>query len=164
MFAGLYLGYGYVSSVTIRAATRSLDLFFLIACLFSILAVVVRQAWSAALLGTVTGLIFLGTPAPFAPHIAASLVANGFVFDLFLRMVKSDPQSYSRNTIIAAATVGNLVMAVVGLALLQVAGAIPASITIWAVALIGDSLVGAAGALLGLSIARRVRGASIARR
>ena len=156
VFAGLYLGYGYVSSVTLRSITRSTDLFFLIAVLFTVLAYEVRQSWSATLLGTITGIIFLGTPAPFALHIAASLIANGLVFDIYVRLMNRRTTPPSRLQVIMGATLGNFVMAIVGLSALQAVGA-SLPWYIWAVAIVGDSFVGGLGAVFGIAVVRRLR-------
>ncbi len=156
VFAGLYLGYGYVSSVTLRSITRSTDLFFLIAVLFTVLAYEVRQSWSATLLGTISGVIFLGTPAPFALHIAASIIANGLVFDLYLRLMNRRTTPPSRVHVVTGATIGNLVMAIVGLSALQAVGTI-LPWYIWAAAIVIDTLVGGLGALFGIAIVRRLR-------
>ncbi len=155
-FAGLYLAYGYVSSVTLRSFTRSTDLFFLIAALFTILAYEVRQPWSATFLGATTGIIFLGTPAPFAVHIAGSLVANGLVFDIYLRLMNRRTTPPSRFHVTSGAILGNLVMAIVGLSALQAVGTI-LPWYIWAGAIAADSLVGGLGALFGIAVVRRIR-------
>jgi hypothetical protein len=109
-FAAVYLAYGYVSGVTLpQQITHSADLFFLIATLFTVLALEVRQSWSATLLGTITGLIFLGTPgAPFPIHITASLVGNGLVFDGYLRLLSRRTIPPSKLHMVSAATLGNL--------------------------------------------------------
>ena len=154
-FAAIYIGYGYASNVAFPRALRSLDLFFLISAMFAILAVVVAKPGAATLLGTVTGLILFGSPAPAAQHIAASLIANGLFFDLYLRATsRSNP--VSRTHIITAAAIGNLVMAIVGLLTFQASG-LPIASEAWPIALIGDPLIGAAGALFGLSVVRRIQ-------
>ena len=156
-FAAIYIGYGYVSSVFFRQFTRSLDLFFLIAVLFAVLAVIVEKPGTATLLGAVTGLIFFGTPAPAAQHIAASHLANGLVFDLYLYFTRMKRvNSMSRAHITIAAALGNLVMAIVGLLALEASG-LPIPAIVWPLALVGDPIVGAAGGLFGLSVARRIR-------
>ena len=104
-FAALYLVYGAISGVTLRAVTLSQDLLFLIAALFAVLALIVRQAWSATLLGSITGLVFLGTPgAPFPLHITASLIANGLAFDMYLRLMNRRTTPPTRWHIVTAAT------------------------------------------------------------
>ena len=155
--SGLYLAYGYVSSSTLpRNLTRSLDLFFLIPILFTVLAAVSRRRWSATLLGIITGLIFLGTPgAPFPAHITISLVANGLVFDLYVRLTGPESSRYGITHLVVAGTLGNLVMAVVGLIVLQAVG-IPSLLDVWILALVGDTIVGALGAFLGTIVVRRV--------
>jgi hypothetical protein len=52
---------------------------------------------------------------------------------------------------------GNLAMALTGLLVLQAVG-VPSLAVIWAIALIGDTLVGAAGAFFGTIIVERVKG------
>jgi hypothetical protein len=52
---------------------------------------------------------------------------------------------------------GNLAMAPTGLLVLQAVGG-PSSVLIWAIALIGDTLVGAAGAFFGTIVVERVKG------
>ena len=156
-FSGVFLAYGYVSGVSLpQSITHSLDLFFLIATLFTILALEIRQSWSATLLGTITGVIFLGTPGAPAPyHITAALVGNGLVFDLCLRIMSRRTIPPSRGQMITAAALGNLVMAVVGLSALQPTVPIPA--ILWPVLLPATTLVGAAGALFGIAVVRRLR-------
>ncbi len=158
MFAGLYLGYGYVSSVTLRGVTRSADLFFLIACLFTILASVVQKPWASTLLATVTGLVFLGTPGTLAIHITVALVTNGLVFDLYLRLTRSGIDHASRTDIVVAATLGNLVMAAITFATLQLVGLLTLSLPLVVVFVIVDGLLGVAGAIFGLGVVGRVRG------
>lgn len=164
-FAALYLGYGYVSSLTLRTATRSLDLFFLIAVLFTILASITRRAWSSTLLGTVTGILFLGqafSGAPFSPHIPLSLVANGIVFDSYVRFTGSETSRYERNHLIVAAALGNFVMALVGLGVLQAVGILGSSssviywVAIYATFSLANIVVGALGALLGSIVITRL--------
>ncbi len=153
--SGLYLAYGYFSSVTLRTATRSLDLFFLIAVLFTVLAGVTRRPWSATLLGTVNGFIFLGTPAPFAAHITISLIANGLVFDLYVRLTGAESRRYGTGHMVMAGALGNFVMALVGLILLQAVG-VASPFIVWVIAVVGDTVVGALGAFLGTIVVRRV--------
>ena len=157
LFSGVFLAYGYVSGVSLpQAITHSLDLFFLIATLFTILALEIRQSWSATLLGTITGVIFLGTPGAPAPyHITAALVGNGLAFDLCLRVMSRRTLPPSRGQMVAAAAVGNLVMAVVGLSALQPTITIPTFL--WPVLLVATTLLGAAGALFGIAVVRRLR-------
>ena len=79
----LYLVYGYASGVTFGHAILELDLFFLISALFTTVVSMTRIRWSAALLGTVNGLILLGEPnAPLA--ITLPMIPKGLVFDLAL--------------------------------------------------------------------------------
>ncbi len=159
LFSGVFLAYGYVSGVSLpQAITHSLDLFFLIATLFTILALEIRQSWSATLLGTITGVIFLGTPtAPNAPsyHITLALVVNGLAFDLCLRVMSRRTIPPSRGQMVTAAAVGNLVMAVVGLSALQPTITIPT--LLWPVLVAATTLIGAAGALFGIAVVRRLR-------
>ena len=156
-FAALYLVYGAISGVTLRAVTLSQDLLFLIAALFAVLAIIVRQAWSATLLGTITGLVFLGTPgAPFPLHITASLIANGLAFDVYLRLMNRRTTPPTRWHIVTAATLGNLVMAVVGLSALQAVGS-TWPYYVWAGFVLIGGLMGAIGALFGLAVVRRIR-------
>ncbi len=154
-FAAIYIGYGYVSSVFFRQFTRSADLFFLISAFFAIIAVIVRKSGATTLFGVITGLIFFGTPAPAAQHIAASLTANGLVFDIYVKATNS-LISLSRTHIFVAAALGNLAMAIVGLLALQASGLELLPI-VWAIAVISDPIVGVAGAFFGLRIAQRVR-------
>src|SRR5713101_7472757 len=154
--AALYLAYGYVSGVTLGSLIFSLDLLFLIAALFTILALIVRQPWSATLLGAITGLVFLGTPgAPFPLHITASLIGNGLVFDAYLLLMNRRTTPPSKPQIVTAATLGNLVMATVGLSALQVVGTVLPEY-LWAVLVANSGLVGALGAVLGLAVVRRI--------
>lgn len=154
-FAAIYIGYGYASSIFFRQFTRSADLFFLISAFFAILTVTVRKTGATTLFGVITGIIFFGTPAPAAQHIAASLAANGVVFDLYVKATNS-LSSLSRTHILVAAALGNLAMAIVGLLALQASGLQLLSI-VWAIAIITDPLVGVAGAFFGLRLAQRIR-------
>ncbi len=164
-FAAIYIGYGYVSSVFFRQITLSVDLFFLLAAMFSILAVVVKKSGAALLLGTVTGLILLGSPAPASQHIAASLIAGGLTFEMSLILL-SRVLSSSRVRIVLAGALGNFALAAVGLFTLQFFG-LPLSAEVWglklaletfvAITIIRDTLVGAVGAFFGLSVAERVQ-------
>ena len=60
--SALYLGYSYVSGVTLGHTIREIDLFFLISAVFTILVSLTRKHWTATILGTVTGLILVTTP------------------------------------------------------------------------------------------------------
>ncbi len=158
-FAAVYIGYGYVSSLFFRQLTLSVDLFFLLAAMFALLAVVVRKSGAALLLGIVTGVTLLGSPAPAAHHIGASLVAGGLVFDIYLMLTRGI-RSLSRLHITIAAGLGNLALSAVGLYTLQVSGLVlPPQLApqLWALALARDSLAGIAGARFGLSVSRRIR-------
>jgi len=157
VLTGLYIAYGYVSSVELRSATRSLDLFFLLPAFFAILVSLTGKRWSATLLATINGLVFLGTPAPFALHITLSLIVNGIVFDLYLQHASSSLLDPTRKHLVLAGVLGNLAMAPAGLLVLQVAG-FPSSADVWALALIGDTIVGGAGAFFGATVVERVRG------
>lgn len=140
-----------------RTATRSLDLFFLLPAFFAILVSLTGRRWSATLLGTINGLVFLGTPAPFPLHITASLIANGLVFDLYLQRSSKSLLDPTRRDLILAGTLGNLAMVPVGLLVLQVFG-VASGLVVWAIALVGDVSVGAVGAFFGALIVERVRG------
>jgi len=63
---------------------------------------------------------------------------------------------------VVAGTLGNLAMAPTGLLILQAVFGIsvlgPSPTATWAIALIGDTLVGAAGAFFGTIIVERVKG------
>lgn len=157
VLTGLYIAYGYASSVELRSATRSLDLFFLLPAFFAILVSLTGRRWSATLLATINGLIFLGTPAPFPLHITISLIANGLVFDLYLQRSSKSLLDPSRRDLVIAGTLGNLVMAPVGLLILQAAG-LASSIDVWVIALVGDTIVGGVGAFFGAVVVDRVRG------
>lgn len=162
-FAALYLAYGYLSSIAFRTATRSMDLFFLIALLFTVLVSMIQKPWASTLLATVSGVIFLGTPAPFAVHIAISLIANGVVFDLYLRLMSKNRLPSPRD-VVAAAGLGNLAMSGSGFVTLGLVGILALPVAIVVVALVADSLLGVAGALVGLGVVARFRGISQARR
>ena len=159
LIAGLsavYLAYGYASGVALGNSVLSLDLFFLIAALFAVLAGVTRRMWSATALGTVTGLILLGTPsAPFPAHITLSLIANGLVFDSYLRLRDFQKDEDIRNNLVIAGALGNLVMVPVGLGILQLVG-ISTPPILWAISVVGNTVVGALGALLGSIVITRL--------
>jgi len=155
-FSAILLAYGAFSGVYLTPVIHSIDLFFLIATLFTILALEIRQSWSATLLGTITGLIFFGTPGAPAPyHITAALVGNGLTFDLVLRLMIKRTMPPSRVQIVSAAAIGNFVMAIVGLSALQLTVTITA--LQWAVLVPVTVLLGVAGALFGLALERRIR-------
>jgi hypothetical protein len=158
--SALYLGYGYVSGVTLGHAIREVDLFFLISVLFTVLVSLTHKHWIATILGTVTGLILVATPgAPLAVTLA--LIPNGIVFDLTLRAGDHIFDNTSRKRFIAAGALGNFAMAVFGLAMLQAFGffhglGVSTLLVIWVTALVGDTLVGALGALFGTAVVRRL--------
>ena len=140
--------------------TRSLDLFFLLPAFFAILVSLTGKKWGGTILGTIIGLIFLGTPSAagnFSPHITASVIVNGLVFDLYLQRSGESLLDPSRRHLVVAGTLGNFVMAPTGLLILQAVGG-PSSAVIWAIALIGDTLAGALGAFFGTIVIERVKG------
>jgi hypothetical protein len=156
----LFIVYGYVSSIEFRSVTRSLDLFFLLPAFFAILVSLTGKKWGGTILGTIIGLIFLGTPSAagnFSPHITASVIVNGLVFDLYLQRSGGSLLDPSRRHLVVAGTLGNFVMAPTGLLILQAVGG-PSSAVIWAIALIGDTLAGALGAFFGTIVVERVKG------
>jgi hypothetical protein len=160
MLTALFTAYGYVSSVELRSLTRSLDLFFLLPAFFAILVSLTGKKWGGTILATIIGLIFLGTPSAgsnFSPHITASVIINGLVFDLYLQHSGTSPLDPSRKHLVLAGTLGNLAMAPAGLLVLQAVGT-ASPLLIWAIALIGDTLVGAAGAFFGTIVVERVKG------
>jgi len=160
VLTALFTAYGYLSSIELRTVTRSLDLFFLLPAFFAILVSLTGKKWAGTILGTVIGLIFLGTPSAgsnFSPHITASVIVNGLVFDLYLQRSGGSLLDPSRKHLVLAGTLGNLAMAPTGLLVLQAVG-VPSLAVIWTIALIGDTLVGAAGAFFGTIIVERVKG------
>lgn len=160
VLTALFTAYGYVSSIELRPVTRSLDLFFLLPAFFAILVSLTGKRWSGTILGTIIGLIFLPTPSAagnFSPHIAASLIVNGLVFDLYLHRFGGSLLDPSRRHLVLAGTLGNLAMAPTGLLVFQAVG-VPSSALVWAIALIGDTLVGSAGAFFGSLVVERVKG------
>jgi hypothetical protein len=160
VLTALFTAYGYVSSVELRSLTRSLDLFFLLPAFFAVLVSLTGKKWGGTVLATIIGLIFLPTPSAgsnFSPHIAASVIVNGLVFDLYLQHSGNSLLDPSRKHLVLAGTLGNLAMAPTGLLVLQAVG-IASPAVIWAVALIGDALVGAAGAFFGTIVVERVKG------
>jgi hypothetical protein len=160
VLTALFTAYGYVSSVELRSLTRSLDLFFLLPAFFAVLVSLTGKKWGGTVLATIIGLIFLPTPSAgsnFSPHIAASVIVNGLVFDLYLQHSGNSLLDPSRKHLVLAGTLGNLAMAPTGLLVLQAVG-IASPAVIWAVALIGDTLVGAAGAFFGTIVVERVKG------
>ena len=160
VLTAIFTAYGYISSIELRTVTRSLDLFFLLPAFFAILVSLTGKKWAGTILGTVIGLIFLGTPSAgsnFSPHITASVIVNGLVFDLYLQRSGGSLLDPSRKHLVLAGTLGNLAMAPTGLLVLQAVG-VPSLAVIWAIALVGDTLVGAAGAFFGTIIVERVKG------
>ena len=160
VLTALFTAYGYVSSIELRTVTRSLDLFFLLPAFFAILVSLTGKKWGGTILGVIIGLIFLGTPSTagnFSPHITASVIVNGLVFDLYLQRSGGSLLDPSRRRLVIAGTLGNFAMAPTGLLVLQAVGG-PSSALIWAIALVGDTLVGAAGAFFGTIVVERVEG------
>src|SRR5437899_9711710 len=88
VLTAIFTAYGYISSIELRTVTRSLDLFFLLPAFFAILVSLTGKKWGGTILGTVIGMIFLGTPSAgsnFSPHITDAVIVNGLVFDLYLQ-------------------------------------------------------------------------------
>ncbi len=160
VLTALFTAYGYISSIEFRFVTRSLDLFFLLPAFFAILVSLTGKKWGGTILATIIGLIFLGTPSAgsnFSPHITASVIVNGLVFDLYLQHFGGSLLDPSRRSLVIAGTLGNLAMAPTGLLVLQAVGTASPAV-IWVIALIGDTLVGAAGAFFGTIVVERVKG------
>ncbi len=109
------------------------------------------------------GIIFLGTPAPNVIHITVSLVANGLVFDSYLGLVRHRFASTSTIHVIIAATLGNLVMAVVGFTAFQAIGT-TFPLPFWTFFVLITTLVGTVGAAFGLAVTRRIRSPKVSRR
>ena len=160
VLTALFTAYGYISSIELRPLTGSRDLFFLLPAFFSILVSLTGKKWGGTILGTIIGLIFLGTPSTagnFSPHITASVIVNGLVFDLYLQKSGSSLLDPSRRRLVIAGTLGNFAMAPTGLLVLQAFGG-PSSVLVWAIALVVDTIVGAAGAFFGTIVVERVKG------
>jgi hypothetical protein len=158
-FTGLYLAYGYASGVALGHAIFELDLFFLISALFTILVSLTGRPWSATILGTINGLLLFGDPnAPLG--IGLSLIPNGIVFDLVLRGRNSLPNGLSKRRLVIAGALGNLAMAITGLLIAEAVGALTttgASFIISSIiAIVGNPIVGALGALFGITVVERV--------
>ena len=155
-FTALYLVYGYASGVTFQHTIFELDLFFLISVLFTVLVALTGRTWSATILAVLSGLLLFGDPnAPVG--IGLSLIPNGVVFDLVLRGNAGGIRS--RNRFVVAGAAGNLAMAVAGLLIAYAGGAVPSGLagTISVVvALIGNPIVGALGAFLGILVVQRL--------
>jgi hypothetical protein len=160
VLTALFTAYGYISSIDFRFVTRSLDLFFLLPAFFAIVVSLTGKKWGGTILATIIGLIFLGTPSAgsnFSPHITASVIVNGLVFDLYLQHFGGSLLDPSRRHLVIAGTLGNLAMAPTGLLVLQAVGTASPAV-IWMIALIGDTLVGAAGAFFGTIVVERLKG------
>jgi hypothetical protein len=160
VLTALFTAYGYISSIEFRFVTGSLDLFFLLPAFFAILVSLTGKKWGGTILATIIGLIFLGTPSAgsnFSPHITASVIVNGLVFDLYLQHFGGSLLDPSRRSLVIAGTLGNLAMAPTGLLVLQAVGTASPAL-IWVIALIRDTLVGAAGAFFGTIVVERVKG------
>src|SRR5437867_3851005 len=158
VLTAIYAAYGYVSGA-LQPLTKSLDLFFLLPVFFAILVSLTGKKCSSTLLGTIVGLLFLYPTAgvPLSPHITISLIVNGLVFDMYLRESKTSLYDLSRRQLVMAGALGNLGMAVAGLLVFQIFGlAQPAYL--WALALIGNPLVGAGGGFFGAIVVERVKG------
>src|SRR5438270_14080480 len=100
VLTALFTAYGYVTSIELRTVTRSLDLFFLLPAFFAILVSLTGKKWGGTILASIIGLIFLGTPSAagnFSPHITASVIVNGLVFDLYLQRASGSLLDPSRN-------------------------------------------------------------------
>src|SRR5713101_7085371 len=115
VLTALFTAYGYISSIEFRFVTRSLDLFFLLPAFFAILVSLTGKKWGGTILATIIGLIFLGTPSAagnFSPHITASVIVNGLVFDLYLQHFGGSLLDPSRKHLVLAGTLGNLAMVI----------------------------------------------------
>lgn len=155
----LYLVYGYASGVALGHTIFELDLFFLISALFTILVSLTGRKWSATILGTITGLLLFGDPsAPLG--IGLSLIPNGLVFDLILRVVNSSADGLPKKWLVIAGALGNLAMAITGLLIAAAVGALSTGgvslLVSTAIALVGNPIMGALGALLGIAVVKRV--------
>lgn len=159
VLTAVYSVYGYISGIELQPLTQSFDLFFLLPVFFSILVSLTGRRWSSTLLSTIIGLLFLYPTAgvPFSPHITISLIANGLVFDIFLRKSKTSFYDLSGRQLAMAGAFGNFAMAVSGFLVFQAFGRTSA-LYLWALHLVGDPLVGALGGLFGAIIIERVRG------
>jgi len=159
VLTAIYAAYGYVSGIALQPLTKSLDLFFLLPVFFAILVSLTGKKWSSTLLGTIVGLLFLYPTAgvPLSPHIAISLIANGLVFDMYLRESKTSLYDLSRRQLVTAGALGNLAMAVAGLLVFQIFSQTQPAY-LWALALTGDTLVGAVGGFFGAIVVERVKG------
>lgn len=156
---GLYLAYGYVSGVTLGHAIFELDLFFLISALFTILVSLTGRKWSATISGIVNGLLLFADPnAPLG--IGLSLIPNGWVFDMAVLGGNRFANSISKKRFAVAGALGNLAMAITGLLIAEAVGALNATgislIVSSVIALVGNPVVGALGALLGTAVVDRV--------
>ena len=147
-FAGILVADGYVSSLA-RAVTRTTDTFFLIAALFTVLALMTRKHWTSTLLA-------LG--APFPPHITLSLIANGIVFDLALlaMLSRSTGPEPTRNQLAVAGSLGNMVMAITALAALTTTVGVNIPLNIWPAIILGDAFIGLIGVFFGHLVAKRL--------
>jgi len=85
------------------------------------------------------------------------MIANGIVFDSYLQRRSNSLLDPTRKHLIFAGILGNLAMAPAGLLVLQAAG-FPSSLDVWVLALVGDTIVGGAGAFFGATVVERVRG------
>jgi uncharacterized membrane protein len=159
VLTAIYAAYGYVSGIALQPLTKSLDLFFLLPVFFAILLSLTGKKWSSTLLGTIIGLLFLYPTAgvPISPHITISLIVNGLVFDLYLRESRTSLYDLSMKQLVTAGALGNLAMAVAGLLIFQIFSQAQ-SAYLWAFALIGDTLAGAAGGFFGAIVVERVKG------
>ena len=158
-FTALYLVYGYASGITFQHTLFELDLFFLISTLFTILVSLTDRRWSATILGTISALLLLGDPsAPLA--IGLSLIPNGLVFDLVLRWGDHRVERPSKRQLVIAGALGSLAMAVAGLIIAISVGAPGTSGALLlisvAIAVIGNPIVGALGALFGTLVVDRL--------
>ncbi len=150
----LYIVYAFASSIIFGNTIMTLDLFFLISALFTILISLTGRQWGGTVLGTVNALILMPSGAPFPVTLA--LIPNGIVFDLAIRTGDRIVGTLSRKHFVIAGALGNLVMAISGLLLLVAVGqSYPAYL--WAIAAVSNTLVGAVGALFGTVVVARIR-------
>ena len=159
VLTALYSIYGYISGIELQPLTKSLDLFFLLPVFFAILVSLTGRKWTSTLLGTIIGLLFLypTSGVPLSPHITISLIANGLVFDLYLRQSKTSLYDLSKKQLVTAGALGNFAMAIAGLLVFQIFIG-PTALYLWVLHLIGDPVVGALGGLFGSAIVERVKG------
>ncbi|GBC68975.1 hypothetical protein HRbin01_00665 [archaeon HR01] len=160
LISASYSVLGTASGLLVGPALRGYPAHFFRGLLMSMAAAYSRWMWSTALMGVISGLVFLVlVPAP-APYLLASTLAAGLVYDAVVAVGGSYAASARRRgRILSAATLSGLAESVVALAILTYLGffQVPAPVLaiIWAGAIAANLVLSVAGSSVTILILRR---------